>query len=499
MLNIEVHHASNLFYENILNSFDEGFVLQNQTGEIMFFNKATLQILGLSEDQLLGRTSLDPRWHCIKENGDPFPGDEHPAMVTLRTGKSTKGVVMGVHRPDNCFVWILINSIPFVGPDGEAQALTTFVNVTEQTQRNHEVTRLQQENNFIIASLKIGLWKWNVQENMLVWDNSMYDIFEIDKDSFTGAYEAWESALDEDEKEIAVRELQWALEGKKDFDTIFKIKTPRGKIKHIGGKGVVVRDINGKAQWMYGINWDRTHEVELEQALNQERLKAAQSAKLASLGEMSAGIAHEINNPLAIISGMFKLLPESLNDSEKLNSRLQAIDKSIHRISKIVQGLKKFSRSYEKSDKHPHELITLLEEALTICEIKAKNDNVDLRKNIESKCKAFCNDIEIEQVLINLINNGIDAASQSLQEKWVEVLIKDNAEFCIVQVADSGPGIPSGIQGKVFDPFFTTKEIGKGTGLGLSIAKGIVEDHGGSLNLISDQNPTCFEVRLKKA
>jgi PAS domain S-box-containing protein len=111
----------------------EGVVVQDQSGVILEANPASERILGLTRDQIAGRSSLDPRWHAIREDGTPFPGDQHPAMLTLRTGQSCKNVVMGVHKPDGELTWISINALPLTA-EGEARpraAITTFHDITQ--------------------------------------------------------------------------------------------------------------------------------------------------------------------------------------------------------------------------------------------------------------------------------------------------------------------------------------------------------------------------------
>ena len=109
----------------------------------------------------------------------------------------------------------------------------------------------------------------------------------------------------------------------------------------------------------------------------------------------------------------------------------------------------------------------------------------------------MCDEIEIEQILINLINNSIDAIKQ-LPKKWINISLIEKNENLVLTIADSGDGIPISIQDRIFDPFYTTKKIGEGTGLGLSIVKGMLEDHDASITLDNDSINTCFILRFPK-
>lgn len=232
-------------------------------------------------------------------------------------------------------------------------------------------------------------------------------------------------------------------------------------------------------------------------ALKKAEAKLIYTSKLASLGEMSAGIAHEINNPLAIIDGTASNLIKFANDPEKLNSKVQTIKMSVVRISKIVSGLKKFSGSGEKTVYANQSISSLLNDISTLVEIKSGRENVALKFETKTNAQIFCNSIEIEQVLINLISNAIDAV-KALPEKWVNISTHDDSKSVVLRVTDSGAGIPAKVREKIFDPFFTTKPTGEGTGLGLSISKGILDEHKASISVLASSPNTCFEIRFHK-
>lgn len=242
---------------------------------------------------------------------------------------------------------------------------------------------------------------------------------------------------------------------------------------------------------------DITELVLIEEKSKLERAKAQHSAKLASLGEMAAGIAHEINNPLSIISGSAQLLEQYANNPEKLFEKKLSIISATERISKIVYGLRKFSRTSYKNKYSIKSVSHIIEECLILTDAKAKRHSVALIFNKVSDSNVECDEIEISQVFINLINNGIDAA-MSQDEKWVQIKLFDFEDHIIIRFSDSGKGIDTNVIHKLFQPFFTTKNIGEGTGLGLSIAKGILDEHKASIELISAEKNTCFEVKFKK-
>lgn len=230
--------------------------------------------------------------------------------------------------------------------------------------------------------------------------------------------------------------------------------------------------------------------------LEQQKILGNHS-KMASLGEMSAGIAHEVNNPLAIIMGHTDQLLKYANQPEKLNTKIEAIKKSCERISKIINGLRKFSRSGNRTNLGHFSLQKIIEEALILTELNSKKHDTPITCEIKTDPFIHCDELEIEQVLVNLIHNAIDAVKER-PERWVKVLVFEENLSIVMQIMDSGPGIPEIIRSKLFDPFFTTKRVGEGTGLGLSIVKGIIDEHHATIEVLAHLANTCFEIRFKK-
>ena len=181
-----------------------------------------------------------------------------------------------------------------------------------------------------------------------------------------------------------------------------------------------------------------------------------------------------------------------------MESKVALIKKSCDRISRIVRGLKKFSHSGDKGNIQNHGLCNILREAIIITEAKSKRHSVPIALDLKSYPVVSCDDVEMEQVLVNLIVNAIDAV-KTRPEKWIKVTLFNEDQSVVLRVTDSGPGIPENVRNKIFQPFFTTKKIGEGTGLGLSIAKGILDEHKATITVVADSPNTCFEIRFPRA
>lgn len=238
---------------------------------------------------------------------------------------------------------------------------------------------------------------------------------------------------------------------------------------------------------------------EILKKLELEHKKQIHVQKFSSLGEMAAGVSHEINNPLMVIIGktynLKRILKNKLHEKDFAFTELDKIDSMVFRITKIIQSLRNFSRNTEGDPYEEVELKSILETSLDLCRERFASNGIKLEINADNKLRVLCRPSEIVQVLVNLLNNAIDA-SQSRPDAKVLIFARKIGHQIEIIVEDNGTGIPTGIEDKIMQPFFTTKDVGKGTGLGLSTSKGLIESHQGTLALIPTTGKTTFQILL---
>lgn len=238
---------------------------------------------------------------------------------------------------------------------------------------------------------------------------------------------------------------------------------------------------------------ERTDELEAMQA------KVIQTERLASLGQLAAGIAHEINNPLGGILVLSSLVLENIEKEDGNRQNLEEVVKQTIRCRDIVKGLLQFSRQTE-AKKTLVNMNDILNNTLSLIEKQAMFHNIDIEKNFDKNLPlVLVDDSQYQQVFMNIVLNAIQSMHE-IGTLTLDTLFDEKENMIIVNIGDTGSGISEEIINKIFDPFFTTKEVGKGTGLGLSIAYGIVTRHNGKMTVHSEVGKgTVFTISTPAA
>ena len=246
---------------------------------------------------------------------------------------------------------------------------------------------------------------------------------------------------------------------------------------------------------------DMTVRNALKKNLEQQIKITQHQSKLASIGELAAGVGHEINNPLAIIKGFLNVIEENLRISDykddKTYSMLTKINLASDRIVNIVKGLRTFSHS-DLDKIECFNLKDAIDETFNLVREVYQNDGITLINNISLSQKfiVYGNKGRLEQVILNLFSNAKDA-TEGRAERIIETSVSQSGNMAVWTIKDNGKGIPLHIQNRIFDPFFTTKDVNKGTGIGLSVAHSIISEHDGKISFetVPDKG-TIFKIEL---
>ncbi|MES2525680.1 MAG: ATP-binding protein [Bdellovibrionota bacterium] len=238
--------------------------------------------------------------------------------------------------------------------------------------------------------------------------------------------------------------------------------------------------------------------VKARKELQEKEAVAQFSSKLASIGQMAAGVAHEVNNPLAIIQGSASIIAGLVDEEEIDKKNLKVFSEKIvttsDRIAQIVRSLRSLSRGGEQDPFAPLSIKNVLTSCLDISHHNLKQ--LDIQVHLPEGKKDFMvmgREVQLGQVILNLLSNAIDAV-KGLKEKWIRIDYGHTDGQAWIEIIDSGTGIPDEISMKIMEPFFTTKVKEEGTGLGLSISSRIIIEHGGKLTYEKGRPNTTFRI-----
>ncbi|MCP4914340.1 MAG: GHKL domain-containing protein [Oligoflexia bacterium] len=243
--------------------------------------------------------------------------------------------------------------------------------------------------------------------------------------------------------------------------------------------------------------------INKQKIIEEQRQQIEKSSRLSSLGEMAGGIAHEINNPLAIISGNAYKIKKQLKklgiEDEKLFNPIQNINETVKRVNTITRVLLNLSRNGSDSEDEAIDPNLLIEEVVHLSSSKIRDVGVNLmiKNSTDMNQEFLLNRIKISQILVNLLNNSIDAIAE-LDERWIELSVEVNDITIAYRIVDCGKGIVPEVVEKIFEPMYTTKDVGKGTGLGLSLSHSLAQDMQGTLYYETYEGNTSFVLEVPK-
>lgn len=469
------------FIESLLNSISDPIFVKDHRHLWVFFNNAFVELIGSQRELILGKTDHD---FFPKEMADHFWRVDDQVMKERREIEVEEPVLSRTGETR----FLLTKKMPISDPETDEQLLVGVIrDITERRRSEEALRKLQQlveSSNDIIAAfdLDCAVTYSNRAARELYGlapgERSIHDVVASAKapDLFGEACERakagghWHGQL----------ELLSAAEGPVPVSaSIFGIL---GKDEKVTSIALVAKDIR--------------------EQVKSQRLLLEQS-KMAALGQLAGGIAHEINNPLAAVRGrlyLLRLALESSNrppDTKALLEEIQTVDRLTVRISEIVNALKVFSRKDNGSRLAWLSLGDVVREVLSVSAEKLRARNVACEVKVSPNLLVHARRVDLMQILVNLINNSCDAVGEPVgSAPWVKVEARVERGTVLMTVTDSGHGIPDDVAKRMMEPFFTTKEVGQGTGLGLSISRSLAENMGGSLEYDAGAKNTSFVVRL---
>ena len=488
----------------VLGDVDHGVLVLGPGAEILSCNPKANELLGLSEAGLLGRSSMDPRWHVVREDGSPFPAAERPGPRAVATGRAVRNVTMGVHRPiSGDIVWLRASSMPSLDARGAVRYVVC--SFSDTTARRDALDSLRREHELLVEVMNTSAAGITVldPDGRITWANPASEkLFGLPASDIAGrAYDApeWRATdLDggplPDEAQPFVRVLRTRAPV---VDVRHCIEAPDGTRRALSVNGAPILDEHGEVERLVFSASDITDRLETERDQSRMQRRVSELARFESLSVLAGGVAHDFNNLLMGILGGTGLALLDVPPGSRAREALELVERTTQTAASLTRQLLAYS-GRGRFVVEPVDLTALVVEARALFEaVVGKNVSLCLETDRDLP-PVEADATEIRQVLVNLVINGSDAiggrpgrivlrtGAMNADDAWLaESLIPDvrtqPGTFAYVEVEDDGEGMAPEALSRMFEPFTTTKP--GGYGLGLPAVSGVVRGHRGFLRV----------------
>jgi PAS domain S-box-containing protein len=501
----------------VMESLPDAIYTVDAEGRITFCNSVLAQLTGYPPEALLGQPSLDlyvpeavplfleRRRQALLD--EPVPAHLETELVCRDGRLIPVEVTVASLRRDNQVV-------------GRAVVVRDI-----SARQQEEAARRAQEQRLRLAleAAMAGSFDWDIVTGAFVWSPEYFTLLGLEPGSLMPTYQAWRDQVHPEDISQVEAALHHSLAERRDIDLEYRVVRPDGTICWINGRGHTFYNAAGEPVRMVGLMLDITNRKQTEAALREvnatleqrvaERTAALQREvaerqqmqdalfqreKLAAMGSLLASVAHELNNPLSIILLHTDLLQADAGPG-LLNEYAAEIAQAARRCERLVRQFLTLARQHapERTVVDLNALVTETVEML-VPSLQVDTITVDLRLTAALP-RLWADPHQLRQVLVNLVTNAQQALREvaAPRQLTLTTAVNEAQTRVTLEVADSGLGISPDVQTRIFEPFFTTKPPGVGTGLGLPLCRGILEDHGGTLECTSQiGRGTTFQVEL---
>ena len=477
---LEKKEKEKKYSQIILDSLPYRIMVVNLDMTIETVNQTFLNEFNLAREDVLGRYCYEVRHGLEKPCGEAGYACHLLNLEEMKEAKliNTIREYRGKNGEEHFDV---ITIAPIYNDQGEiVNLLEASRDVTERIKLEREAEKSKIFFQNVIQSAVDGIVVVDTKGQVLIFNEGMerltgYSTKEIMEDGHLASFYNMDVAK---ENMIKMRSDQHGPLGKLN-PTSMSITTKKGKDVPVTLSASIIT-INDKEVGSVGVFTDMREILKMRKDLEDAHVQLVQSEKIASVGRMAAGVAHEINNPLAGALIYAELLKEELQNDSKYQNDIQEVINQTLRCKKIVAELLEFSRQ-SIGQTSSFSLEYLINQCLNLLINQALFQDIRVTTEIEPDLPEMVGDMgQLQQVFTNLFINAAHAMEEKGMLKIVANYQPDNSRF-VIKVSDTGPGIPAELSDKIFDIFFTTKPVGKGTGLGLSITQNIVQLHGGTI------------------
>jgi PAS domain S-box-containing protein len=449
-------------------------------GAVDFINRPYLEFTGRPVEELLGwgwRSTCHP---------DDLPGYLALRRASIAAGVPAEGEVR-VRRSDGHYRWLFLHNVPLRDESGNIVKWYGTAMDIEDRKRTEETLRRSEAYLMEAQRLsKTGSFGWNASTDEHFWSEETFRMFHYDPSTKITLQRVLDRIHPEDVSGMKQVIDRAAQEGK-DWEHEHRLLLPDGSVKHVHVVAHATRSKSGQPEFV-GAVMDVTAARRAEAVLRQKQADLAHAGRVATLGELTSTIAHEVNQPLTAIinnaNACLGLVPDSTPQLQETRDALAEIVEDADRASAIIKRVRQLARK-TPSDRTLQDMNRILAEVLAIVRYESTARRVTISHEFPQELPFVLGDrIQLQQVLLNLIVNGMDAMNTVEESRRILKIsgrgdLQDGKPACLLSVQDTGVGIKSDEMDKLFEAFYTTKP--QGMGMGLVISRSIIEAHGGRL------------------
>ncbi|MBI2202257.1 MAG: PAS domain-containing protein [Candidatus Rokubacteria bacterium] len=469
-------------YAMLLDAIPSSVLLIDPQFRVVSANRNFLEKARRSEGETVGQR-ID----------DVFPSvirDQMDLARKLRTAfdlaEPTRGERMIYRAPGLATRVYYYSLIPFTWQGAVEHVMLLLEDVTEQVRLGEEARRAERHLASVVESASDVVVSTDTDGRILTWNAAAEKVSGYTRDEVRGRFFA--DLCSAVQRAAVVREFAGARRGGGFAVAEWDLVTEAGRLVPVAWVGSTMKDDTGCVVGIVVVGRDLTERRKFEAQL-------LQSQKLAALGVLAGGIAHEIRNPLTISSSAAQFLLDGADDADVRQECAEKVLAGIRRASIIIENLLRFARPGAHADMQPVDLVSGVGDTVALVANQAKLQQVKMIVELpDLPVRVSGVPSLLQQVFMNLHLNAFDAMPAG---GLLRVSVERTGSEGIVRIGDTGAGIPAGDIGKIFDPFYTTRPVGRGTGLGLSICYSIVRQHFGAIDVESGEGKgSTFSVRL---
>ena len=475
-----------------IESLPHGFSIVDSGQRIALCNSAFARPYKIDKDEIIDMPRQDAIRHFV-ENAKTFDGvaigeqgrEDDIGMIAERMLTSD---VDPIEIEMNDGAWWLVTGNKI----SDGGYVTVRTDITEQKEAQRAIAESENRIRQVLESCPAPIGMTNMETGKVIYESPAAKQM-LGRGLGERSENAIDYYVDPNDRDIYIRTLQkygrvdnMEMLYRRADGTSFWALVSAQKISYAGEDVVVYSAI------------DMTERHAIEAELNRQRDALFQSEKLSALGELLAGVAHELNNPLSVLVGQALLLKETTVD-EKISARADKIGNAADRCARIVKTFLSMARQ-QPINREAHDVNELIEAAIELTAYQIRGSCIELSTRFDRSLPSLWIDgDQITQVITNLILNAVHALSDVSDERRMRISssFRKRANEVVIKVADNGPGVPEHIASRIFEPFYTTKEVGVGTGMGLAFCHRVMEFHGGRIKVENgDKGGAAFVIRL---